>query len=212
MYLPEHFREAQSERLLRLIEDYPLGIVFTAKDGQQDAHHLPILLDTSDPASPRLLAHVARGNPLASATFDGQPVLVVFTGANAYVSPSWYPGKAETERKVPTWNYRIVHAHGIMRVRDDESFVRGVVARLTRRHESKEVRPWSMGEAPADYMNAMLTAIVGIEIEITALIGKSKLDQDEPQRDRDGAADELERRGHDELAQAMREPYTASDT
>lgn len=134
----------------------------------------------------------------------GTPVMEVFRGAEAYVSPSWYPSKHETHRQVPTWNYLVMHAHGSLAVRDDERFLRGLVARLTRTHEAAEPRPWKMGDSPPDYIDAMLRNILGIEVVIDSLAGKVKLGQNREPRDRLGAADTLEARGHDELSQAMR--------
>ena len=116
--------------------------------------------------------------------------LVVFRGAHAYVSPNWYPSKHELHRQVPTWNYRVVHVHGRVRIRDDERFVRGVVARLTRRHEARTgaAKPWTMSDSAEDYIDQMLAAIVGIEIEITRMVGKWRLGQNREERDRRGAA------------------------
>src|SRR5699024_2057429 len=118
---------------------------------------------------------------------------------------NWYPSKHEFHRQVPTWNYQIVHAHGTIHMRDDERFVRGAVARLTREHEARtgSDRPWKMGDSTAEYIDAMLARIVGIEIEITCLIGKSKLSQNKDTRDRINAARELSNRGQQALADAM---------
>jgi transcriptional regulator len=131
---------------------------------------------------------------------------VIFRGAEAFISPSWYPSKHESHRQVPTWNYEVVHAHGTLTVRDDERFVRGLVARLTRRHEAAEPRPWKMTDSAPEYIDTMLRNIVGIEVAITSLTGKSKLGQNKEARDRLGAADTLAERGHNELAQRMRDP------
>src|SRR5699024_1746275 len=116
--------------------------------------------------------------------------LVVFRGEDAYISPNWYPSKHESHRQVPTWNYQAVHVRGRITIRDDERFVRGHVARLTRVHEANTGtdRPWRMGDSPKAYIDQMLAAIVGIEIEITAMIGKSKLSQNKETRDRLNAA------------------------
>jgi transcriptional regulator len=149
---------------------------------------------------------VARANPLWQRCPTGTEVMVVFRGAEAYVSPSWYPSKHETHRQVPTWNYEVVHAHGRLSVRDDPRFVRGLLARLTRRHEATEPQPWKMGDSAPAFIDEMLTKVVGIEIEITTLTGKSKLSQNKEARDRRSAADTLDARGHAELAQAMRKP------
>jgi Transcriptional regulator len=170
-----------------------------------DANHLPFLLDERRGAHGTLLAHVARANPLWRKIGEGAPVLVVFRGAQGYISPNWYPGKQETHRYVPTWNYEVVHAHGRLHVHDDEKFVRGVVARLTRRHEAGEPCPWKMGDAPADYLAEELRQIVGIEIELTRLEGKRKLGQNREARDFEGAVHALQERGHEDLALAMRQ-------
>jgi transcriptional regulator len=148
---------------------------------------------------------VARANTLWQRCRTGTPVMVVFRGFEGYISPSWYPSKHESHRQVPTWNYEVVHAHGTLAIRDDERFVRGLVARLTRRHEAGEARPWKMSDAPADYIDAMLKNIVGLEIPLSSLVGKSKLGQNKEARDRLGAADALAERGHEDLSRAMRE-------
>jgi transcriptional regulator len=170
---------------------------------------VPFEFDPAVGALGRLTAHVARANPLWQRCPPGTPVLVIFRGAEAFISPSWYPSKHETHRQVPTWNYEVVHAHGMLTVRDDERFVRGLVARLTRQHEAGEPRPWKMSDSAPDYIDAMLRNIVGIEVDITALVGKSKLSQNKEARDRLGAADTLAARGHDELAERMRRPEAA---
>jgi transcriptional regulator len=131
--------------------------------------------------------------------------MVIFRGHESYISPNWYPSKHETHRLVPTWNYEVVHAHGRLAVMDEERFVRGVVARLTRVHEASEPRPWKMGDSPPEYIDGMLKAIVGIEIEITRLEGKSKLSQNREARDRLNAAATLLARGEEGLGRAMRD-------
>ncbi|PLZ00852.1 transcriptional regulator [Burkholderia sp. WAC0059] len=203
MYVPAHFEENRREVLHALIEAHPLGALVTHGPGGLDADHLPFELDRSGGTHGILRAHVARANPLwqTIASASGAPeALVIFQGPDAYLSPNGYPGKHETHRQVPTWNYVVVHAHGRLAVRDDEAFVRGLVARLTRKMESQvgEPRPWKMGDAPADYIAQMLAAIVGIEIEVTRLTGKWKLGQNKAPADRRGAAEALLARGTDE--------------
>ncbi|HWS73499.1 MAG TPA: FMN-binding negative transcriptional regulator [Quisquiliibacterium sp.] len=203
MYVPDHFAEARPEELHRLIEAHPLGVLVTHGDAGLDANHLPFELDTAAGGLGTLRAHVARANPVWAEVRDGDEVLVVFRGADAYVSPNWYPSKHETHRLVPTWNYRVVHAHGRIAVRDDERFVRGLVARLTRAHEAAQPRPWKIGDAPADHVDALLKAVVGLEIGITRLVGKFKLSQNREARDLTGAGEALRAAGHLELGQAM---------
>ena len=206
MYLPGHFEETRLDELHRLVDEHPFGALVVRGPNGLDANHLPFLLEPSAGAHGRLLAHVARANPLWREARDGDEALVIFRAEDAYVSPNWYPSKHEAHRQVPTWNYRVVHVHGTLAIRDDERFVRGVVARLTRVHEARtgSATPWRMGDAPADYLDRMLGAIVGIEVEITAIVGKWKLGQNKDERDRLGAAQALSERGLEAIAAAMR--------
>ena len=206
MYLPSHFEEKRTGVLHALMREHPLGQLVTHGPDGLDANPLPFELDTTAGPHGLLRAHVARANPVWQQAADTE-VLVMFQAADGYISPNWYPSKPEHHRHVPTWNYARVHAHGVLRVRDDERFLRGLVARLTREHEarSQQARPWKMGDAPADYIDSMLKMIVGIEIEVTRLVGKFKLGQNRELRDRLGAADGLAVRGQTALAQAMRD-------
>ncbi len=197
MYVPAHFEEHRADALHQLIDDYPLGSLVTLGPNGLDANHLPFEFDAKSGPHGTLRAHVARANPLWQEAADRPDALVIFQGPTAYISPSWYPSKHETHRQVPTYNYMVVHAHGRIVVRDDESFVRGLVARLTRRMEAGEAAPWKMGDAPADYISQMLGAIVGIEIEVTRLTGKWKLSQNKEAADRRGASDTLRERSSD---------------
>lgn len=203
MYLPELFAEHRAEELQRIVRDFPLGTLVTHTASGLDANHIPFELDAGRGACGTLQAHIARANPLWTQVPDGAEVLVIFRGTDGYISPSWYPSKHETHRHVPTWNYEVVHAHGRLRIVDDEKFVRGLLARLTRRHEAGEPRPWKMGDAPADYLDQMLKMIVGIEVAVTRLEGKRKLGQNRDARDLEGAVDALRDRGQAELASAM---------
>ncbi len=205
MYVPEHFAELRPEQLHGLIAANPLGALVTAGAGGLDANHLPFELDPSVGPHGRLTAHVARANPLWKEVAEGDDVLVIFRAADGYVSPNWYPSKHESHRHVPTWNYQVVHAHGRIRVMDDERFVRAVVGRLTRTHEGRlaQTRPWKMSDADTDYLDQVLKAIVGIEVDITRLEGKWKLSQNREERDRLGVIDALRARGDQRLADAV---------
>ncbi|HFS8927791.1 TPA: FMN-binding negative transcriptional regulator [Pseudomonas aeruginosa] len=202
MYVPAHFEETRPDELHRLIRQHPLGILVTGHGGLLDANHLPFELELSG-EKPLLRAHVARNNPVWQEA-DGEEVLVIFRGEHAYVSPNWYPSKHEAHRQVPTWNYQVVHVRGRLKVMDEERFVRGVVGRLTRTHEAGEDRPWKMSDSTPEFISGMLANIVGIEVEISEIVGKSKLSQNKEDRDRLGAAGELEQRGSVELGRAMR--------
>lgn len=205
MYIPKHFEEARQDELLRIVGRYPLGTLVTHGAQGLDADHLPFEFKAGAGTRGSLLAHVARANPLWQVPGDGAEVMVIFRAADAYISPNWYPGKHETHRQVPTWNYQAVHVHGVLRVHDDLRFVRGLVARLTHAHEARaqEPRPWKMTDSSREYIDQMLAAIVGIEVEIRHIVGKSKLGQNREARDRTGAAEALRQRGKDEVAEAM---------
>ncbi|EYS91431.1 transcriptional regulator [Cupriavidus sp. SK-4] len=204
MYIPAHFAENRPEELGRIIREHPLGMLVTQGSAGLDADHIPFEFDPREGSHGVLTAHVARTNPLWQRCPTGSPVMVVFRGAEAYISPNWYPSKHEAHRQVPTWNYEVVHAHGMITVHDDERFVRRLVARLTRRHEAAESRPWKMGDSAPEFIDSMLRNIVGIEIAVTSLVGKVKLSQNKELRDRLSAADTLEARGYGDLAQSMR--------
>ncbi|MFM0637838.1 FMN-binding negative transcriptional regulator [Paraburkholderia metrosideri] len=216
MYMPAHFEESRPEVLHRLIAEQSFGALITHGPNGLDANHLPFEFDAkltpeggdAQPARTHgiLRAHVARANPVWQEVAANPEALVIFQGPAAYISPTWYPSKHETHRQVPTYNYMVVHAHGRIVVRDDESFLRGLVARLTRKMEAGESVPWKMGDAPADYIAQMLGAIVGLEIEVTRLVGKWKLGQNKEATDRRGAAEALLARTSDEqkaVGQAM---------
>ncbi|MGP3789172.1 FMN-binding negative transcriptional regulator [Pseudomonas sp. B392_1p] len=213
MYVPAHFAENRTEALHQLIRDYSLGALVVLGPEGLDANHLPFELAPAQGPQGTLIAHVARANPLWQDIADGSEVLVIFRAEQAYVSPNWYPSKHELHRQVPTWNYRVVHAHGRLRIRDDEKFVRGVVGRLTRTHEAQAepLRPWKMSDSSRDHIDQMLAAIVGIEIEITRLTGKSKISQNREERDSRGAAENLRERGQEALAAHMLETLGRKD-
>jgi transcriptional regulator len=204
MYIPAHFAEARPEALQRIMREHPLGMLVTHRSTGLDADHIPFEFDASAGAHGALIAHVARANTLLQRCPTGTPVMVVFRGAEAYISPNWYASKHETHRQVPTWNYEVVHAHGTLTVHDDARFVRRVVAQLTRRHEAAESRPWKMGDSEPEFIDTMLRNVVGLEVTITSLVGKLKLSQNREVRDRLGAAETLDERGHTAMAQAMR--------
>ncbi|CAM3823253.1 FMN-binding negative transcriptional regulator [Paracidovorax anthurii] len=205
MYLPPQFAEPRTEELHRIVQENALGMMVTQTASGLDANHLPFLLDPAQGACGVLHAHVARANPVWREVADGAPVLVVFRGAQGYISPNWYPGKQATHRRVPTWNYEVVHAHGTVHIHDDEKFVRSVVARLTRQHEADQPRPWKMGDAPPDFLAQELGHIVGIEVRIARLEGKRKLNQHHAAPDREGAIRGLQEQGNAGLALAMQD-------
>lgn len=205
MYNPEHFQENNPEVIKELIEANALGtFIYNGAEGL-DAAHLPFEYITPADQPAKLLAHVARNNTVWKELKNGDEVLVIFRAHDSYISPNWFPSKHEAHRQVPTWNYQVVHLHGKVTIRDDVKFLRGLVARLTRVNEekAKEEKPWKMTDSEADYIDTMLAAIVGMEIEVTKIECKSKLSQNKENRDRQSAAHELRLRGSDATADAM---------
>ncbi|MGY4225061.1 transcriptional regulator [Bradyrhizobium sp. USDA 4503] len=203
MYVPSMFAENRTEVLHELIGEYPLGILITHGKGRVDANHIPFDLNKDQGPFGGLHAHVARANPLCQDISTGDEVLVVFRAANAYISPGWYPSKIETAKEVPTWNFRVAHAYGRVTIHDNDRYCRGLVARLTRTHETGRAKPWKMTDSPKEFIDSMLKEMVGLEIEITRLIGKSKVGQNKALRDVIGASRALKAQGDDEVADAM---------
>ena len=203
MYVPPHFEVSNPEVLHDLIVHHPLGVLITQGESGLNANHIPFELEASASTHGILRAHVARNNPVWQLSTNGDEVLVVFQADDAYISPNWYPSKHETHQQVPTWNYRVVHAYGKITIYDDEKYVRALVGRLTKKHEANQPKPWKMSDAPRDYMEMMVKSIVGIEIEITRLIGKFKLSQNRENRDRLNAAKILVEQGNEILGKAM---------
>jgi len=184
MYLPKHFEQTDAEALHGLMRDYPLASLVSMQGGVPTADHVPLEFDAG---TNTLRGHVARANPLWRVA-AGQPVLAVFTGPQAYVTPSWYPSKAATHKVVPTWNYTVVHAHGVLRVVEDAPWLHALVSGLTAHHEAPRATPWAVSDAPDDFVQQLLRAIVGIEIPVERLLGKWKVSQNRSEPDRLGVA------------------------
>jgi transcriptional regulator len=204
MYLPQHFQETRPDVLHELIRAQPLGLLVTLNDAGLQANPVPFILDPDPAGGPGILrAHCARANPLWRETHGGVDALVVFQGPQAYVSPNWYPSKAEHGKAVPTWNYVMVQARGPLRAIDDAAWVRAFVTRLTTRHEAVQANPWAVTDAPPDYIETMTRAIVGIEITLTALTGKWKVSQNRSPADRAGVAKGLRAAGLVDAARSV---------
>lgn len=201
MYLPHHFKQDDPAALHALMREHPLAVLVSQGAEGLTADHVPLEYDPSAGPQGTLRGHLARANPLWREA-GGHPVLAVFRGPQAYITPSWYPSKAETHKVVPTWNYAVVHAHGPLRVVEDAPWLHDLVSRLTHHHESPRSVPWAVSDAPDDYVQQMLRAIVGIEIPIERLVGKWKVSQNRTDADRLGVADGLAAESHGE-AQAM---------
>lgn len=189
MYLPKHFERQDAQAMAQLLQLHPLATVAWQSADGLTAEHLPMMWErgAGDGARGTLRGHVARANPVWREAADAE-VLAVFQGPQAYITPSWYPSKAETAKVVPTWNYAVVHLHGRLRITEDAAWLRALVERLTDTHEAAHAHRWQVSDAPADYIEQMLRAIVGIEIEVTQLQGKWKVSQNRSASDRAGVA------------------------
>jgi transcriptional regulator len=186
MYLPKHFEQTDRATLMALMQERPLATLIVAAPDGPTADLIPLEFDD---AANTLRGHVARANPLWKRA--GAMALAVFSGPEAYVSPGWYASKREHGKVVPTWNYTMVQARGTLRAVDDAPWLRALVGRLTDRHERAQAQPWAVSDAPDDYVQQMLRAIVGIEIPLVALVGKWKVSQNRSAADREGTAQGL---------------------
>ena len=191
MYQPPHFIETRLDILHGLVRAHPLGLLISNGPDGPLANSVPFLLDPAPLPHGKLRAHLAKANPQWRALENGAQALVVFPGADAYVSPSFYPAKAEHGKVVPTWNYIAVHAYGRAEVFTDAERLLGVVSALTDRHEGSRAQPWKVSDAPADYIEGMLKAIVGFALPIERLIGKRKLSQNRSAADIAGVREGL---------------------
>ncbi|WP_255991614.1 FMN-binding negative transcriptional regulator [Chitinolyticbacter albus] len=202
MYIPPHFAAPSTEDMHALITAQPLGTLVTYTADGLDANLIPLELDREAGPWGTLRGHVARANPLWH-RFDPQvEALAIFQGPDAYISPSWYPSKAESGKVVPTWNYATVHAYGTLRVIDDAAWLRAQLETLTARQEAAFATPWQVADAPAAFIDKLLPAIVGIEITISRLQGKWKASQNQPRDNQHGVIDGLKAHG-DPQAMAM---------
>ena len=190
MYQPNHFKQEDRGELEGLMRAHPLAVLVSQGPEGLTADHVPLEFDANAGPHGTLRGHLARANPLWRESANS-PVLAVFRGPQAYITPSWYPTKAETHKVVPTWNYAVVHAHGPLRVVEDAPWLHDLVSRLTQHHEQNRQAPWAVSDAPADYIQQMLRAIVGIEIPVERLVGKWKVSQNRNEPDRLGVAEGL---------------------
>ncbi len=202
MYDVAAFREDRVEVMHALIQAHPLATLVTMTPQGLEANHIPFLIDAAPAPFGTLRGHVARANPVWRSFNAEVDVLAVFQGSQAYITPSWYPSKAQHGKVVPTWNYAVAHAQGPLKIVDDAEWLRALVTRLTASQESALEKPWQVTDAPADYINTMLKAIVGIEIPVRRLQGKWKMSQNRLPQDREGVIQGLEARG-DEAGRDM---------
>jgi len=211
VYVPEHFRESRIEVLQEFVDRHPLATLVATTDDGLTANHIPLQSKLSADGHGMLRGHIARSNSLWRKVEPNAGVLAIFTGAQAYISPNWYPSKREHGKAVPTWNYATVHIKGRIRFFDDVAWLRQFVGSLTDIHEQGRPARWHVEDAPADYLAGMLRAIVGFEVEIQSIEGKFKGSQNRPEADRAGVRAALRSSGREAAEIAVLAPGSDSD-
>jgi transcriptional regulator len=195
MYIPKLNAETRLATMHAFMRAHPLALLVTLGSTGLFATHLPLLLEDDSSKFGVLRGHVARANAQWRDFTPTVDALTIFTGPDHYITPNWYPGKREHGKEVPTWNYAVVHAYGPLRAIDDKEWLRRLVTRLTDHHEAASPVPWKVTDAPADFIDAMLNAIVGVEIPIRRLEGKWKASQNRSEEDRQGVLEGLDELG-----------------
>lgn len=203
MYIPPQFNQQNINEFFDLIDKNSLASLMVVHDGEIEANHIPLELDRSVGAIGILRGHIAKANPLFEILNHVTSAYLIFQAEQNYISPNWYEGKQEHHRVVPTWNYRVVHVKGMIRKIEDEKYLRGILARLTRIHEVGQKIPWKMGDAPEDFIKEQLDKIVAIEIEINSIVGKFKVSQNRSLADAENVAKALEN-CNPEMAESIR--------
>jgi transcriptional regulator len=180
MYTPKHFEEPRTKVMHELIRARPLATLVTLSSAGLNANHIPLHFSDTPAPFGTLRGHVARANPLWSDFAKDVEALAIFHGPDSYITPSWYATKRETGKVVPTWNYAVVHAYGVLRIIDDATWVREQLEALTAHNEAGFAKPWAVSDAPHEYTEKLISNIVGFEIVITRLTGKWKVSQNQP--------------------------------
>ena len=198
MYVPKYFEETDTEAIHALIDASPLATFVVQGPAGLVVNHIPFLRQSRD-TNLYLLAHVPRANPLSELLHESRPCACIFHGPDGYISPSWYATKAEHGKVVPTWNYAVVHAHGEAGVIDSPEWVRHQIEALTRQNEHGRASPWEVSDAPDDYIEKLLTTLVGIEVVVERLEAKVKASQNQPQVNRESVLSALRHEQPDSL-------------
>src|SRR5712672_1776698 len=194
MYQPDHFRVEDVPQMHALMRARPFAALVSGGSAGIYASHLPTVLKDDGPYGV-IECHLARANPHWKDLAEGNESLMIFQGPEGYITPNWYPSKAQHGKVVPTWNYAVVHAYGRPEVMQDESWLHAHVAELTAQQERTESKPWSLSDAPDSFIEMMLRGIVGFRFAITRLEGKWKMSQNREPKDRQGVVKGLEKRG-----------------
>lgn len=190
MFIPTKFEQQDPEALNDLIRKHPLATLVMNSSSGLNANHIPLQLTQNSSGKVVLQGHIAKANPLWKDSSSTE-ALAIFQGADSYISPNWYPSKQENGKVVPTWNYMAVHASGQIRFIHDPDWIRAFLERLTTEHESNQETPWAMSDAPEEFTQKMLSAIVGFEITVQNIIGKWKMSQNQTEENRTGVVNGL---------------------
>jgi transcriptional regulator len=194
MYRPDHFRVEDVPQMHALMHARPFAALVSAGPGGLYASHLPTVLKENGPRGV-IECHLARANPHCKELAEVSEALMIFQGPEGYITPNWYPSKAQDGKVVPTWNYATVHAYGRPEVMTDGEWLHRHVTELTAQQEKTEAKPWALSDAPRSYVDAMLRGIVGFRFAVTRLEGKWKMSQNREVPDQAGVVKGLGRRG-----------------
>ncbi|MGB0664207.1 MAG: FMN-binding negative transcriptional regulator [Pontibacterium sp.] len=189
MHTPAKFKETDTARLSEFIEVHPLGTLVVSAAGELNANHLPFHLVPGEPM--RLQSHIAKANSLWKQCQDGDSVLLIFHGPNAYVSPNYYPSKKVAGKAVPTWNYSVVHVRGKVFFKHEGEWILSLLNRISNQHEAEQAKPWQVSDAPADYIEKLANAVVGVEVVVEEMLGQFKLSQNKTEEDYAGVVEGL---------------------
>jgi transcriptional regulator len=195
VYLPANFKQDDLPMLHEAIRHIAFGTLVTQGSAGMEASHVPMLVDAEPGPNGMLHGHIARANPQWERVVAGAEALAIFVGPQTYITPAWYATKRATGKVVPTWNYVAIHAYGRPCFYDDPERLRKLVTRLTETHEAPRSDPWAVTDAPGQFIDGMLRAIVGFELPIERIEGKWKMSQNRPAEDRQGVLDGLAREG-----------------
>jgi len=191
MYQPKSFQQDNVDEMKAMMKAYPLATLVTTGQHGVEANHIPLILKEVAAGEHALWGHMAKANPLWQELDDNAHVLAIFHGPNGYVSPNYYPTKQEHGKVVPTWNYVAVHVRGELAFNHDDEWKLEMLNMLTQQHESQQKDPWSVNDAPKEFTQSLLGAIAGFEIKVTAIDGKWKAGQNQPNKNRQGTIDGL---------------------
>ncbi|WP_086929513.1 FMN-binding negative transcriptional regulator [Agarilytica rhodophyticola] len=213
MHIPKKFRQQDMDLLKGVIREYPFATLITHSEHGLNANHIPMLLSETSGGKDALHGHIARANPLWQEVPDQAEALVVFNGPHCYISPNHYPTKHETGKAVPTWNYIAVHVKGVISFVKEREWIHSMIDSLSREHERSEKQPWSVSDAPLDYIQKMLPAVVGIEISITSISGQWKLSQNQPEQNQTGVIKGLSAKESEQFQSMARliQKYTVNE-